>query len=55
MQDSNLLILAARTSVGKTTLALNIAQNVAYKYKLPVGFFSLEMSKEEIMDRLLVS
>ena len=55
MQDSNLLILAARTSVGKTTLALNIAQNVAYKYKLPVGFFSLEMSKEEIMDRLLVA
>jgi len=36
-------------------LALNIAQNVAVKYKLPVGFFSLEMSKEELVDRLLVS
>lgn len=55
MQDSNLLILAARPGVGKTALALNIAQNVSFKYKLPVGFFSLEMSKEELMDRLLVS
>jgi len=55
MQDSNLLILAARPGVGKTALALNIAQNVAFKYKLPVGFFSLEMSREELMDRLLVS
>ena len=55
MQDSNLLILAARPGVGKTALALNIAQNVAFKYKLPVGFFSLEMSREELMDRLLVA
>ncbi|KKU97086.1 MAG: replicative DNA helicase [Candidatus Amesbacteria bacterium GW2011_GWB1_48_13] len=55
MQDSNLLILAARPGVGKTALALNIAQNAAFKYRLPVGFFSLEMSKEELMDRLLVS
>jgi replicative DNA helicase len=55
MQDSNLLILAARPGQGKTSLALNIAQNVAYKSRLPVGFFSLEMSREELMDRLLVS
>src|SRR3990170_8087695 len=55
MQKSNLLILAARPGVGKTTLALNIAQNVAVKYKRPVGFFSLEMSKEELVDRLLVA
>jgi replicative DNA helicase len=55
MQDSNLLILAARPGVGKTSFALNIAQNAAFKYKLPTGFFSLEMSKEELMDRLLVS
>ncbi len=55
MQDSNLLILAARPGVGKTAFALNIAQNAAFRYKLPVGFFSLEMSKEELMDRLLVS
>lgn len=55
MQKSNLLILAARPGVGKTSLALNIAQNVALKYKKSVGFFSLEMSKEELVDRLLVA
>lgn len=55
MQDSNLLILAGRPGTGKTALALNIAQNVSYKNKLPVGFFSLEMSREELMDRLLVA
>lgn len=55
MQASNLLILAGRPGMGKTALALNIAQLVAVKYKLPVGFFSLEMSKEELVDRLLVS
>ncbi|MEI6532201.1 MAG: replicative DNA helicase [Candidatus Roizmanbacteria bacterium] len=54
MQDSNLLILAARPGVGKTTFALNIALNVATKYNQAVGFFSLEMSKEELVDRLLV-
>jgi len=55
MQNSNLLILAARPGVGKTAFALNIAQNAAFKHKMPVGFFSLEMSKEELMDRLLVA
>jgi len=55
MQRSNLLILAARPGVGKTSLALNIAQNVAVKYKRPIGFFSLEMSREELVDRLLVA
>ncbi len=54
MQDSNLLILAARPGIGKTTLALNIALHVATVDKIPVGFFSLEMSKEELVDRLLV-
>ena len=54
MQPSNLLILAARPGVGKTTLGLNIAMHVATKDKTPVGFFSLEMSKEELVDRLLV-
>ncbi len=54
LQKSNLVILAARPGVGKTTLALNIAQNLAVKHKRPVGFFSLEMSKEELVDRLLV-
>ncbi len=54
MQKSNLLILAARPGVGKTSLAMNIAQFVAVNLKRPVGFFSLEMSKEELVDRLLV-
>jgi replicative DNA helicase len=53
-QRSNLIILAARPGIGKTTLAINIAQNVSVKYKRPVGIFSLEMSKEELVDRLLV-
>jgi len=55
LQASNLIILAARPGVGKTSLALNISQNVAVRYKKPVGFFSLEMSKEELVDRLLVT
>ncbi|PIZ63756.1 replicative DNA helicase [Candidatus Roizmanbacteria bacterium CG_4_10_14_0_2_um_filter_39_13] len=54
MQDSNLIILAARPGVGKTSFALNIALHVAMVEKRPVGFFSLEMSKEELVDRLLV-
>jgi replicative DNA helicase len=54
MQDSNLLILAARPGIGKTTLALNMALHIGTVEKLPVGFFSLEMSKEELVDRLLV-
>ena len=55
MQRSNLLILAARPGVGKTALALNIAQKVSVEYKRPVGYFSLEMSREELVDRLLVA
>lgn len=55
MQDSNLIILAARPGTGKTALSLNIAQNVAVIEKIPVGMFSLEMSKEELVDRLLVA
>ncbi|MBI2327355.1 replicative DNA helicase [Candidatus Curtissbacteria bacterium] len=55
MQDSNLLILASRPGQGKTSLALNIAAHVAVREGLPVGVFSLEMSKEELVDRLLVS
>ena len=55
LQRSNLLILAARPGVGKTTLALNIAQFATVVEKRPVGMFSLEMSKEEVVDRLLVA
>jgi replicative DNA helicase len=55
LQQSNLIILAARPGVGKTSLAMNIAQYVAVELKRPVGFFSLEMSREELVDRLLVA
>ena len=54
MQQSNLLILAARPGTGKTAFVVNIAQNIAISQKLPVGIFSLEMSQEELVDRLLV-
>jgi len=53
LQKSDLIILAARPSVGKTTLALDIARHVATRQKVPVGIFSLEMSKEQLVDRLL--
>ncbi len=55
LQKSDLVILAARPSVGKTTLALDIARQVAVNSKIPVGIFSLEMSKEQLVDRLLCS
>ena len=53
LQRSDLIVLAARPSVGKTSLALDIARQVAVKHKVPVGIFSLEMSKEQLVDRLL--
>ncbi|MCW3488950.1 replicative DNA helicase [Dethiobacter alkaliphilus] len=52
-QNSDLIILAARPSMGKTTLALNIAQHIAVNEKLPVAVFSLEMSKEQLVQRIL--
>lgn len=52
-QRSDLIILAARPSMGKTTLVTNIAYNVATIEKKPVLFFSLEMSKEQLVDRML--
>ena len=54
-QPSDLIILAARPSVGKTSFALNVARNVALKADLPVVVFSLEMSKEQVAQRLLCS
>ncbi|MBI2338119.1 replicative DNA helicase, partial [Candidatus Daviesbacteria bacterium] len=54
MQNSNLIILASRPGQGKTSMALNIAQFVAVSAGLPVGIFSLEMSQEELVDRLLI-
>jgi replicative DNA helicase len=53
LQKSDLIILAARPSVGKTTFALDIARMAAIDQKSSVGVFSLEMSKEQLVDRLL--
>jgi len=53
LQPSDLIILAARPSVGKSALALDIARNVATKSNIPVAIFSLEMSREQILDRLV--
>jgi replicative DNA helicase len=55
LQPSELIILAARPSMGKTALALNIAENVALREKKPVAVFSLEMSKESLLLRLISS
>ncbi len=53
LQKSDLIILAARPSVGKTSLALDLARQVAVKSKESVGIFSLEMSKEQLIDRMI--
>lgn len=55
LQPSDLIILAARPSMGKTALALNIAQNAAMRDNKVVAFFSLEMSKESLLRRMLAS
>ncbi len=55
LQPSELLILAARPSQGKTALALNFAENIAIRAGKPVAFFSLEMSKESLLQRLVAS
>ena len=54
-QKSDLIIVAARPSMGKTAFVLNIAQNAALDANVPVAFFSLEMSKEQLVQRLLTS
>lgn len=55
LNNSNLMILAARPAMGKTALALNIAENVCFKNKMPVGIFSLEMSAEQLVHRIICS
>lgn len=55
LNDSNLMILAGRPAMGKTALALNVAQNICFRGNLPVGVFSLEMSAEQLMKRLICS
>jgi replicative DNA helicase len=52
MQPSDLVLIAARPSMGKTAFVLNIAQHVAFKLNLPVAIFSLEMSKEQLINRM---
>lgn len=54
-QPSDLVIVAARPSMGKTAFVLNIAQNAALEHKTPIAFFSLEMSKQSLLQRMLTS
>ncbi len=54
-QKSDLIILAARPSMGKTSLALDIARMAATNHKVPVGIFSLEMSSQQLVDRMLAA
>jgi replicative DNA helicase len=55
LQRSDLIIIAGRPSMGKTAVSLNIAHQIAANYRLPVAVFSLEMSKEQLVQRLLAS
>ncbi|MSR78566.1 MAG: replicative DNA helicase, partial [Candidatus Taylorbacteria bacterium] len=55
LQKSDLVILAARPSMGKTSLALDIARQTAVNHKTPVGIFSLEMSSQQLVDRMLAA
>ena len=55
LHDGNMIIIAGRPSMGKTALAMNIAENVAVDRNLPVGVFSLEMSAQELVTRMLCS
>ena len=53
--NSNLMILAARPAMGKTALAINFAENICFKNKIPAGIFSLEMSAEQLVHRVICS
>lgn len=55
LNNSHLMILAARPAMGKTALALNIAENVCFKHRIPVGIFSLEMTAEQLVHRIVCS
>ncbi len=55
LNNSNLMILAARPAMGKTALAINIAENICFKSQKPVGVFSLEMSAEQLVHRIVCS
>ncbi len=53
--NSNLMILAARPAMGKTAFAINVAENICFKNRIPVGIFSLEMSAEQLLHRMICS
>lgn len=55
LANSNLIILAGRPGMGKTAFALNVAEHVAFNHKMPVGIFSLEMSAEQLLHRMICS
>lgn len=55
LQKSDLIILASRPSMGKSALAVDMARNIAFHKKIPVGIFSLEMSKDQVVDRLIAA
>lgn len=55
LQNTDLIILAARPSVGKTSFALELARNAAFIHKVPVGIFSLEMGVEQLVDRMMAA
>lgn len=55
LNRSNLMILAARPAMGKTSMALNIAENVCFRNGIPVGIFSLEMTAEQLLHRIICS
>jgi replicative DNA helicase len=55
LQKTDLIILAARPSVGKTSFALEITRNAAFKHDVPVGVFSLEMGVEQLVDRMMAA
>lgn len=55
MKGGEMIVIAARPSIGKTSLAMNIADNVAVEQKLPVGVFSLEMTEDQLIERCILS
>lgn len=55
IQNADMVVIAARPSMGKTTFALNVVSNIAIKDKIPIGVFSLEMSKEAVVQRMVCS
>src|SRR5699024_973873 len=55
LNNSNLIIVAGRPAMGKTALAINIAENVCFKNNMPVGIFSLEMTAEQLLHRIVCS